>query len=175
MVTQHMRQNAAMPSLSTPTSPRGFTLIEIMVVVAVIAILASMAVPVMLGKLMRDQIVEAMPLADIAKKPVALAWSTSKSVPNDNTAAGLPEADKIVSNHVKAVRIEMGAIHIVFGNRATSALQNKTLTLRPAVVSDAPIVPVAWVCGYAAVPDKMTALGTDRTDVSKAYLPASCR
>jgi len=50
------------------------------------------------------------------------------------------------------------------------------LTLRPAVVEeDAPIVPVAWICGFASVPDKMTVKGANRTDVPKDYLPARCR
>jgi type IV pilus assembly protein PilA len=43
------------------------------------------------------------------------------------------------------------------------------------VVEDAAIVPVAWVCGYAAVPDKMTVKGVNRTDVQKSWLPVNCR
>jgi type IV pilus assembly protein PilA len=49
------------------------------------------------------------------------------------------------------------------------------LTLRPAVVEDAPVVPVAWVCGHASVPAKMTVRGTNRTDVPVRYLPMRCR
>jgi type IV pilus assembly protein PilA len=152
----------------------GFTLIEVMVVVAIIAILALMAVPSLQGKYIRENIVEAMPLAKIAKDPVAAAWATTKSMPDDNTSAGLPAPDKIVSNVVKSVTVEAGAIHIVFGNRANGALQNKTLSLRPAVVEDAPIVPVAWVCGHAKAPDKMTVRGTDKTDIPTPCLPVNC-
>jgi len=154
--------------------PRGFTLIELVMVMAVIAILALMALPSLQGKYIREQIVEAMPLADIAKRPIELAWPVMKSMPDDNAALGLPAADKIVNNVVKSVTVEAGAIHIVFGNRANGALQGKTLTLRPAVVEDAPVVPVAWVCGHATGPDKMKVLGTDRTDIPKAYLPIRC-
>ena len=156
------------------THTRGFTLIEVMVVVAIIAILAMMAVPSMHNKLIRAQLVEAMPLADVAKQPVAAAWLALKSVPDDNAAAGLPAADKIVSNYVQSVTVEMGAVHVVFGNRAYGALKGKTLTLRPGVVEDAQIVPVAWVCGHAKAPDKMKALGTDKTDIPPAYLPVNC-
>ena len=91
------------------------------------------------------------------------------------TAAGLPAADKIVGNYVDAVTIEGGAIHLHFGNRANRALRGKTLSLRPAVVEDAPIVPVAWVCGDASVPDKMAVKGPNRTDVAKGFLPLNCR
>ena len=155
--------------------PRGFTLIEMLIVLAIIAILALLAVPSMQGKIIRDQIVEAMPLAELAKKPVAAAWSTAQELPADNDEAGLPSPDKIVSNLVSAVRVEGGAVHVTFGNRANGGIQGKTLTLRPAVVEDAPVVPVAWVCGHAKAPDKMTAQGRDRTDLPAQYLPLNCR
>lgn len=160
--------------MHTPTRPRGFTLIELMVVVAIIAILALMAVPSLQGKYVREQIAEGVALARIAKGPVAAAWTATKSVPDDNASAGLPAPDKIVSNVVQSVAIEGGAIHIVFGNRANGALKGKTLTLRPAVVEDAQIVPVAWVCGQARPPENMTALGANRTNIPNGYLPLNC-
>lgn len=160
--------------MHTPASPRGFTLIEVMIVVAIIAVLALMAVPNLQGKYVRDQIAEGVTLAKIAKDPVATAWTTTKTVPDDNTTAGLPAPDKIVSNVVKSVAIEGGAVHIVFGNRAYAALQGKTLTLRPGVVEDAQIVPVAWVCGHAKPPVNMKALGADRTDIPRNLLPLNC-
>jgi type IV pilus assembly protein PilA len=153
----------------------GFTLIEMMVVLAVIAILALMAFPTYQDKLVRDQIVEALPLADIAKAPVAAAWTLLKVFPPDNATAALPPAEKIVSNLVSAVAVEGGAIHITFGNRANGAIRGKVLTLRPAIVEDAPIVPIAWVCGTATVPTNMTAKGTNRTSIPPNYLPLKCR
>jgi type IV pilus assembly protein PilA len=96
-------------------------------------------------------------------------------LPDDNKEAGLPAADKIVSNLVSAVQIDKGAVNITFGNRANSSIKGKILTLRPAVVADAPIVPVAWVCGNAPPPDKMTVKGQNKTDVPPLYLPFKCR
>jgi type IV pilus assembly protein PilA len=146
-----------------------------MVVVAVIAILAALAMPNFQGKLVRDQIVEAMHLADIAKAPVAAAWASTRTLPADNASAGLPAPDRIVSNFVSSLRIEAGAIHVTFGNHAYGAIRGKTLSLRPAVVEDAQIVPVAWVCGNAAAPTPMTVQGANRTDVAPSYLPINCR
>lgn len=154
---------------------RGFTLIELMMVVAVIAILALIAMPNMQDRLVREQIVEAVHWADFAKAPVDAMWKATHTLPADNAAAGLPAADKIVSNLVSAVAIEAGAVHLTFGNRASGAIRGKTLTLRPAVVEDAPVVPVAWVCGNAAAPDRMTARGTNKTDVAANFLPLNCR
>ncbi|HUK04139.1 MAG TPA: pilin [Burkholderiales bacterium] len=153
----------------------GFTLLEMAMVLGIIAILALMAAPSYLEKIIRDQIVEALPLADIAKAPVAAAWAAGVPLPADNKAAGLPPADKIVSNLVSSVQVDQGAIQVVFGNRANSAIRGKTLSLRPAVVADAPIVPVAWVCGNAPPPEKMTVKGMNKTDVPPIYLPFKCR
>jgi type IV pilus assembly protein PilA len=174
---RHHHQAAAPVNTSTRSSSphaRGFSLIEMMVVVAIIAILALMAVPNLTGKYVRENIVEAVALAKVAKDPIAIAWTATKTVPDDNATAGLPEPAKIVNNVVKSVTVEGGAIHIVFGNRATSVLQGKTLTLRPGVVEDAQIVPVAWVCGHAKAPNNMKALGTDKTDIPHTYLPVNC-
>lgn len=154
---------------------RGFTLVEMMVVVGVIAILALLALPSYIDKIVRDQVIEALPLADVAKPRVALSWATAQSLPSDNAAAGLPVADKIVGNLVSSVTVEAGAIHVTFGNRANGLINGKVLTLRPAIVEDEPIVPVAWVCGYAPVPGNMTAKGTNRTNIPPKYLPLKCR
>jgi type IV pilus assembly protein PilA len=154
---------------------RGFTLLELMVVIGIVAILALLAIPTYQDKFIRDQIAEALPLADIAKPPVAFSWALLQTFPANNAAAGLPVADKIVNNYISSVAIEGGAIHITFGNHANSAIRGKILTLRPAVVADAPIVPVTWVCGFATAPDKMTIKGENRTNLPPGWLPIKCR
>ena len=154
---------------------RGFTMLEIAVVLAIIAILATIAVPSFLDRIIRDQIVSAVPLADIAKAPIALSWATVQTLPADNTAAGLPPAEKIVNNYISAVSVNNGAIDITFGNSSGGPIQGKILTLRPAIVTDAPIVPIAWVCGNANGPGQMTVIGENRTNIPANYLPSTCR
>jgi type IV pilus assembly protein PilA len=148
---------------------------EAMIVIAIVAIMATLATPAYLEKIIRDQVVEALPLADVAKVPIAKAWATSQPLPEDNAAAELPAADKIVNYVVSSVAVRSGAIDITFGNKANGNLKGKILTLRPAVVEDAHVVPITWVCGYAAAPDKMTVKGTNGTTVPSRYLPLKCR
>jgi type IV pilus assembly protein PilA len=165
---------AAMPS--RPALRRtGFTLLEMVIVMAVLAILALVALPNFTDRIVRDQVAEAVTLAAIAKPPIEAAWRAGKPLPADNTAAGLPAAEKIENNVVRAVAVQDGAIQISFGNRAHARLKGKTLSLRPAVVEDAAIVPVTWLCGMAPAPGKMTAKGTNRTDIPVALLPLRCR
>ncbi|HWZ72663.1 MAG TPA: pilin [Casimicrobiaceae bacterium] len=153
----------------------GFTMIEMAAVLAIIGILALLAVPSYQDRIVRDQIISAMPLADIAKAPIALSWATLQSLPADNASAGLPPAEKIVNNLISSVSVQAGAIHITFGNSANGIVKGKILTLRPAVVLDAPVVPVAWVCGDAAGPGQMTVKGENKTNIPARYLPYNCR
>ena len=76
---------------------------------------------------------------------------------------------------ISSLAVQDGAIHITFGNNVNSSIKGKILSIRPAVVDDAPVVPVAWVCGYAKGPDKMTIKGENKTSVSASYLPFNCR
>ncbi|WP_395007796.1 pilin [Undibacterium sp.] len=153
----------------------GFSLLEAMVAIAIIAILAAMALPSYLFKIIREQIEASIPLIDIAKTPIAASWKMEQIFPADNAATGLPPPDKIVSTFVQSVTIENGAIHMKFGNRANGALANKTLSFRPAVMEDAPVVPITWVCGNAEAPGKMTLKGMNRTNIDPQNLPLLCR
>jgi type IV pilus assembly protein PilA len=162
-------------NFGTPCRRAGFTLIEMMAVIAIMSILALLALPSYYSRVVRQQIEGIAPLVAIAETPIAAAWAGTQTLPADNAAAGLPAADKMVNNTVSAVLIQDGAINITFGNRATNALNGKILTIRPAIVADAPIVPVAWVCGNAAAPHNMTVKGANRTTIAATYLPLDCK
>jgi type IV pilus assembly protein PilA len=153
----------------------GFTLLEMMAVLAVVAVLAMMALPSYMDKVVREQVAQALPLADIAKPAIEAAWRAGAPLPADNAAAGLPPPEKIVGAFVSSLRVEQGAIHLTFGNKAHRALQGKLLTVRPAGVEDARIVPLSWLCGPAGAPGQMTAQGHNRTSVAAGLLPGRCR
>ncbi len=172
----------SLPSLPAPyrrwphaAAGAGFTLLELVIVMAIVAVLALIALPGVPDKLIRERIVESIRLADIVKAPVAASWSQNRGLPVDNAAAGLPVADKIVNDYISSVAVESGAIQITFGNHANVAIRGKVLTLRPGVIEDATVVPVTWVCGDASPPDKMVAKGLNKTDVPARYLPLACR
>jgi type IV pilus assembly protein PilA len=167
--------DAAMPLPPALRRPPGFSLMELMIVLAVLAILALVALPTFTDKLVREQVAEALPLAGIAKPAIESAWRLGLPLPAGNMGAGLPEPEKIVNAVVSSVRVQDGAIHIRFGNRAHAALKGKTLTLRAAVVEDTPIVPITWLCGAARPPQGMTAKGANLTDIPTGYLPLRCR
>lgn len=150
-------------------------MIELMVVVGIIAVLALLAAPSVSDKIIRDQIVDAARLVEIAKPPIQLSWSTLATMPVNNAAAGLPPAASIVNNHVSSVAVESGAIQVTFGNRANSAIRGKMLSFRPGVIEASPIVPITWVCGHASPPGPMNARGLDKTTVPDRYLPLNCR
>lgn len=156
-------------------SMSGFTVIEMMVVIAIFAILAMIAIPSSMGRIVKEQIVAAMPLADIAKTPIAANWMLEKVFLADNEAAGLPDHNKVVSNFVSDMVVENGAIHMTFGNKAHPVIKGKILSMRPAVIEESQIVPVTWVCGNAKAPEQMTVMGVNKTNVAPEYLPQICK
>lgn len=153
----------------------GFTLIELMVVVAIMGVLATLAVPSFQDRVIRTQVGEGIGLVEFAKQAVASYYTKTHRMPTDNAAAGLPPAQNIVGNYVSSVAVRNGAIHITYAQQSNRNLLNKVVTLRPAVVEGYPQVPIAWVCGTSTVPEKMKAMGENRTNLPNHFLPLDCR
>ncbi len=153
----------------------GFSAMEMLVVIAIIAILAMIAIPSSMGRIIKEQVVAAIPLADTAKEPIGAAWKATKTLPVDNKEAGLPVPEKVVSNFVSSLVVQDGVIHMTFGNKAHPKITGKILTLRPAVIEESQVVPIAWVCGNAKAPDQMTIKGENRTNIPVEYLPHLCK
>jgi type IV pilus assembly protein PilA len=159
----------------TPYNSRGFTLIEPMIVIAIIGILTTMAVPSYQDRVIRSQIEEAFTLAEIARAGISECYKTRKAMPKNNMEAGLPAPEKIIGNYVTGLSVTDGVIDIRLGNRINANVKGKTVTIRPAVVKDEPRVPIAWVYAYAGVPNGMTVLGKNSTTVAPRHLPVNCR
>lgn len=153
----------------------GFTLLEILIAIAIVAILASLAVPSFIEQSIRGQVAEGVGVAKFVQDAVQAAYLATNAMPADNAAAGVPPATSIVGRTVSAVTVKDGAITITYGNQASRSVAGRLLSLRPAVVDGYPQVRISWVCGTALVPDKMSVHVPDRTDLPPAWLPVSCR
>jgi type IV pilus assembly protein PilA len=152
----------------------GFTLIELMIVVAIIGILAGIAIPAYQNYTIRAQITEAFSLASELKGPIQDYRKERGFFPADNAAAGLPPADKLIGNYVTRVEIHQGVINVTFGNFANTNVAGQVLSLQPIVVTGSPASPMSWRCGTRGVPKGMEAVGENRTTVSAVYLPTAC-
>jgi len=153
----------------------GFTLIELMIVVAIIGILASIAIPAYQDYTIRAQVTEAFSLASELKGPIQEYRKERGKLPPDNAAAGVPEADKLIGNYVTRVEVSQGAINVTFGNFANKQIEGQIVTLQPIVVKGSPASPMSWRCGYRDVPRGMEAVGDNRTNLDRRFLPSSCR
>jgi type IV pilus assembly protein PilA len=158
-----------------PARKSGFSIVEMVFVLGVLGILLAMAIPAMQGMALRRQVVDSLALAKIAEAGVQARWSASNKMPTNNADAGIPLPEKIISNTVSRIDVSDGAVTLTFGNNAGKALHGKKLTLRPAVVVDTPMVPIAWICNNVAVPNGMQVRGENATDVPSEWLPVECR
>ena len=154
---------------------KGFTLIELMIVVAIIGILAAVALPAYQDYTIRTQITEGLNLAAEAKTAVGDFWSARGQMPNNNASAGVSAAASITGNYVTSVAVANGGITITYGNRVNQNVNGSTVVLTPYINNAGGVV---WRCGNAPAPNA-TAL-TDSTTygagtVIAKYTPSECR
>jgi len=158
---------------------KGFTLIELMIVVAIIGILAAIAIPAYSDYTIRAQVTEGLNMAGAAKTAVAESYANNGTWPADNNAAGIGVAANIQGKYVSSVAVAANQITVTFGNNANAAnLAGKTLLL---TAGTSPNGDVAWQCGSHAMPGTITA-GTTAFEgangggsVAQKYRPAECR
>ena len=154
---------------------RGFTLIELMIVVSIIGILAAIAIPAYQDYTIRSQVVEAFSLASEIKPSIQEYRKVHGRMPANNDKAGVPEPQHLIGNFVTRIEVANGAIHVEFGNLANKNLHGGVLTLQPLVVEASPASPMSWRCGKREIPNGMVTVGENRTTLANKYLPAMCR
>lgn len=154
---------------------KGFTLIELMIVVAIIGILAAVALPAYQSYTVRAQIAESIVIVEELKSNVSDYYKFKGYFPKDNSASGAPKPEFLQGNYVSKITIEEGAFHVTLGNKVNIAVKDKVLTIRPIVVKGSPASPFSWVCGGGSIPEAMEAKGLNKTTIPNEFLPANCR
>ncbi len=142
---------------------QGFTLIELMIVVAIIGILAAIAIPAYQDYTIRAQVSEAMSLSSGVRTAVSESLQTGGTFPATNTAAGVSPANTIVGTYVSGVQVastgtNTGTISATFGSGANPRIATQTFILTGTATDGS----MTWTCSGSA--------GLDTK-----YLPSSCR
>lgn len=162
----------------TKNLQKGFTLIELMIVVAIIGILAAIAIPAYQDYTIRSQVTEGLNLASAVKTGVAESFANTGAWPTDLDGAGGDSTTPPSGKYVSGIDVADGTITITFGNDVNDTIDGSLLSLVPKVSDNNDVV---WLCGYFTAAGSTLndpaagAPGADQTDIEPKYLPQSCR
>jgi type IV pilus assembly protein PilA len=139
---------------------KGFTLIEIMIVAAIISILTAVAIPAYSDYLKRSQIVEGFLVTLTVKKAIGDYYAYHGRFPANNQAAGVLPPERIIGDYVSRVDVINGDIRVTFGHRGGADFAGKRLKFWPQV-HNSRIGTLIWQC--------------DGTRIDPKFLPSNCR
>ncbi|HEZ3405612.1 TPA: pilin [Neisseria meningitidis] len=158
------------------TLQKGFTLIELMIVIAIVGILAAVALPAYQDYTARAQVSEAILLAEGQKSAVTEYYLNHGEWPGNNTSAGVASSSTIKGKYVKEVTVANGVVTAtMLSSGVNKEIQGKKLSLWAKRQNGS----VKWFCGQpvtrndTANDDAVTATGTDKIDTK--HLPSTCR
>jgi type IV pilus assembly protein PilA len=171
-----------------PETARGFTLVELLVAVAIVGLLAALAIPAYQRYTGRAQVAEGLQLAQGVKVAVAAHYAATGSVPGSNTAAGIDGATAIRGKYVTGVEIYpltgfpewKATLLITYGGQALPGLHGKVLSMH-AYVND--VGNLIWACerrwthmnAIRSVHGWMMSTVGHVAKIDPAFLPAECR
>ena len=153
---------------------KGFTLIELMIVVTVVGMLAASAIPQYQDYLIRAQVSEGLSLARGVELAAADFYNTNGNWPAAISGGGsnLSYTQPPSGKYVSTVTTAGGGITVLYGNAAHAKLKGNNLSLNAATTAAGSLL---WICGNATVPTGATVAATAATNVSSKYLPKNCQ
>ncbi|HGH6224316.1 TPA: pilin [Neisseria meningitidis] len=157
------------------TLQKGFTLIELMIVIAIVGILAAVALPAYQDYTARAQVSEAILLAEGQKSAVTEYYLNHGEWPSNNTSAGVATSTDIKGKYVKEVKVEKG---VITATMLSSGVNNEIKGKKLSPWAKRQAGSVKWFCGQpvtrnAKADDVTAATGTDKIDTK--HLPSTCR
>ncbi|HFC5476323.1 TPA: prepilin-type N-terminal cleavage/methylation domain-containing protein [Neisseria gonorrhoeae] len=159
------------------TLQKGFTLIELMIVIAIVGILAAVALPAYQDYTARAQVSEAILLAEGQKSAVTEYYLNHGEWPKDNTSAGVASSSSIKGKYVKEVKVENGVVTATMNSSGVNKeIQGKRLSLWAKRQDGS----VKWFCGQPVTrADKANDTVADATGkdngINTKHLPSTCR